>query len=252
MEDVEIKKAINKNASVERDIEIALIAINGKTYKSAAQQYSISTTAVGTAIDNILARLGSSEMRQELEAEFPRTKYPEAYYSFWMNKVPPGCQSHTFALGCISIKRLRDRKDVLSKYMRALLEKVRKERNRLRNIKGNRVYLSDRGIPLLYVAEPCEVPVVTLENYTKWYDVYLVMPDGSVQVVEGVLALVDKFDDAWWVDHLYHPRLLYRLAQVLNATVDERAIEVAAGRWMIERLEDDHHKFDDPKFHEEN
>lgn len=99
------------------------------------------------------------------------------------------------------------------------------------------IYLSERGFPLLYIHEPNDVPTVTLENYTKWYEgIYLVHPDGRVEKVDSgqILALMDKYPDAWWRDHLYHPRLLYRLATELGACVCERSVEVAIGRWMLE------------------
>lgn len=100
-----------------------------------------------------------------------------------------------------------------------------------------RTYLSERGFPLLYVSEPGSVPTLTLENYTKWYEgLYLVTPEGAVQkvAIEIVELVMDKHDDALWIDHVYHPRLLYRLAQHLGAELDERALEVAIGRWMLE------------------
>jgi hypothetical protein len=45
---------------------------------------------------------------------------------------------------------------------------------------------------------------------------------------------MDNDDDALWVDHLFSPRLLYRVAQKLECCIDERSVEVALGRWIIE------------------
>lgn len=111
-----------------------------------------------------------------------------------------------------------------------------------------RQYFSERGHPLLFVGEPCSVPVITAENYTKWYNLYIVMPDGSVQQVESgdILEIDDRKVGCLWVDHHFHPRLFYRLAEKLGGTIDERAVEVAAGRWMIEREDDDKYNFHDP------
>lgn len=119
-------------------------------------------------------------------------------------------------------------------------------------MKHYRVYFSPRCKPLLYMGNPCEVPVVTLENYTKWYEIFLVMPDGSVQAVDSgiVTDIEDPKVRRMWVDHHYHPRLLYRLAEYYKGTVDERAVEVAAGRWMIERVDDDKNQFHDPSLDE--
>lgn len=115
------------------------------------------------------------------------------------------------------------------------------------------MYLSPRGNPLLYVREPTTVPIVTLENYTKWYEIFLVMPDGSVQEIDS--DLIFDIDDSkvgcLWIDHLYHPRLLYRIAERLNACVDERAVEVAAGRWMIEQVNSDEYNFHNPALDED-
>lgn len=100
----------------------------------------------------------------------------------------------------------------------------------------NFTYLSWRNLPLLYVGKPLDKPVLTLENYTKWYRVQLVMPDGSVQDVESgkILEADDKIQVNGWVDHLYHPQLLIQLARDLDAYTDERAIECAGGRWLRE------------------
>lgn len=118
-------------------------------------------------------------------------------------------------------------------------------------------YLSERGFPLLYIQEPSDRPTITLENYTKWYEgIYLVQPNGQVTKVESdtILSLMDKYPDAWWHDHLYHPRLLYRLATELDAYLCERSIEVAIGRWMLESggcdEEVEKFKFDDPSIND--
>lgn len=100
----------------------------------------------------------------------------------------------------------------------------------------NHTYYSDRDHPLLWVAQPLDKPVLTLENYTKWYSQYLVMPDGTVKQVDvGVIdEVMDKDPSALYVDHWPSPRLLYRMAQHLDCFIDERAIEVALGRWIKE------------------
>lgn len=104
------------------------------------------------------------------------------------------------------------------------------------NKQENFTYLSWRGLPLLYVRKPLDKPVLTLENYTKWYRVQLVMPTGEVQDVESgaILAANDKITIFGWVDHLFHPKLLIQLAKDLDAYTDERALECAGGRWLRE------------------
>lgn len=101
---------------------------------------------------------------------------------------------------------------------------------------NNRVYLSNRELPLLYVREPLDKPVLTLENYTKWYHVFLVMPTGVVEVVDpgAEWAANDKLRFHGIVDHLFHPQLLIQLAKDLDVYTDERALECAGGRWLRE------------------
>jgi hypothetical protein len=109
-------------------------------------------------------------------------------------------------------------------------------------------YYSDRGMQLLYVGQTCGVPILTLENYMKWYNMFLVNPDGSVELVSinVIQEAMERDPLAIQSDHSYHPRLLFRIAELLKAEVDERAIEVAAGRWMIEHV--GHREFLDPEW----
>lgn len=113
---------------------------------------------------------------------------------------------------------------------------------------SNRTYLSPRGHLLLYVGEPIDKPIITLENYTKWYEIYLIKPEGAVEKVDNdiVLAVLGEHRDAQICDHVFHPRLLYRVAQELEGELEERAAEVAAGRWMLEVRETDDFNFSDP------
>jgi hypothetical protein len=96
------------------------------------------------------------------------------------------------------------------------------------------------------VGQPASVPILTLENYTKWYEIYVITPDGHVEKVDSdvVLAVLGEYNDAQISDHVFHPRLLYRVAQELGGEVEERAVEVAAGRWSIEVQNTE--EFDDP------
>lgn len=97
-----------------------------------------------------------------------------------------------------------------------------------------RLYMSDRDIPLIYVDSPLDVPIITLENYIKWYSVFVILPSGEVQKVP-----VQKIEEAnesgsWVADHCFHPKLLYRLAKMYGGSVDSQAVEIAIGRWIEE------------------
>lgn len=235
------------NPNILRDITITKKVLAGATYKDVAEEYSMTVAVASNIVRNMIRNLGSNIPQDLLKLMFPRSDYPEGYPRPIVGRMEIKPIHDKITLGNIDIRNLRDKEIFLTNQLTIASMAVEKEMAKRKRVEENRTYLSNRGIPLLYVGKPCDIPIVTLENYTKWYEVYLVMPDGSVQVAEGTLALLDKFEDAHWVDHHYHPRFLYRLAQVLNGTVDERAVEVAAGRWMIERLQDDAYKFHDPE-----
>lgn len=114
------------------------------------------------------------------------------------------------------------------------------------------IYMTPNNHMLLWNRLPLECPVVTLENYEKWYEIFIVTPNGQVEAVpvETIRAVMDKYHDTHWVDHCYHPRLLYRLAKHLGGCVDPIAVEVAIGRWLIQRT-DDESNFHDPALTEE-
>jgi hypothetical protein len=97
-------------------------------------------------------------------------------------------------------------------------------------------YVSLRGHPLLYVGPPLPTPIVTLENYCKWYEIHIVNPDGAVEKVpvQLIQQICDEQKKPLWIDHNFHPQLLILIAAHLKAEYDEMAVEVAAGRWVLE------------------
>lgn len=93
-------------------------------------------------------------------------------------------------------------------------------------------YITDRGFPLLWMGKSDE-PVVTLENYEKWYSVYVVFPDNTIEKVDAGL-LGELSDGEFWFDHYFHPELLRRVAKYYKGFADNMAIEAATGRWCLE------------------
>ncbi len=95
-------------------------------------------------------------------------------------------------------------------------------------------HLSGRGEPLLWQGQ-CVVPVITLENYEKWYHIYVVHPDGTVEPVPSSLLtkIVDDGHGILWQDHFFHPELLLLVAQHYKGEAHTTAVEIAAGRWML-------------------
>lgn len=103
-----------------------------------------------------------------------------------------------------------------------------------------KVYLSYRGIPLL-CQEPSTFgkPIVTMENYCKWYSVEILYPDGRVESADpGLLDDIERrVGSCLMGDHNFHPRLLNELAQEIDGEADYRAIEMAGGRWVNEQMD---------------
>lgn len=99
-----------------------------------------------------------------------------------------------------------------------------------------KLYFSNRGIPLVYTGTEHLSSVLTVENYCKWYDFYLVYPSGRVEPVdsEAILAAQQIDPEAIFVDHIYHPRVAYIISEQLNAELCKQSVEMITGRWILE------------------
>lgn len=98
-----------------------------------------------------------------------------------------------------------------------------------------KIHYSPRGHPLLYVGDPpCDL--IVLENYCKWYEVFLLKKDGTVEPIDVFVSIgiTQEVGKAWMVDHCFHPYLLDALGRHYGAEVHDLSREVAAGRWENE------------------
>jgi len=88
---------------------------------------------------------------------------------------------------------------------------------------------------------PESKPVLTAENYSKWYELFLVMPDGTVgEVGFGELhELADERGVSPYVDHVPNPSLVSVLAERRGWSIDHVSYEVMVGRWEIEVVHSD-------------
>lgn len=96
-------------------------------------------------------------------------------------------------------------------------------------------YVSERGHPLLYWRSsdhPLTKPVLTLENYLKWYSLYVIYPDDRVEEVDYALydGLMSPGTD--WYDHVPNPQLLQRLCDKMDWGLDDTAEEVCLARYF--------------------
>lgn len=96
------------------------------------------------------------------------------------------------------------------------------------------VLCSERDHPLMY-QRVLDVPVITVENYEKWYSIYLIQPTGEIEEVPVKVIEEVMGDNCWWIDHRWHPKLLLALAKHYGGEVPDTTIEVVAGRWVLEQ-----------------
>ncbi len=91
-----------------------------------------------------------------------------------------------------------------------------------------RIYLSDRGEPLAYHGDPTRAPTVTVEVYEKWYHLFAVRPDGTVEKLD--LGMETEA----WSDHVPVPALVEAWADAHGYVVDWLSLEMMRGRWLLE------------------
>ena len=94
---------------------------------------------------------------------------------------------------------------------------------------------SDRGHLLVWTGN-ADHQIVTVELYEKWYDLYLVAPDGTVTEVSFGDLEDPRYcegDQTAVSDHVPNPVVVAAYAQANEYDVDNLAIELIVGRWEI-------------------
>lgn len=94
------------------------------------------------------------------------------------------------------------------------------------------IYLSDRKLPLVFTGVAELRPVLTVENYCKWYTLWLVGTDGSVTEVE--FPDPPGFQDSYCHDHVPNPEAVALFANQQDYDVDDQSMEMIIGRWERE------------------
>lgn len=95
---------------------------------------------------------------------------------------------------------------------------------------------SHRDIPLVLQEAPSPNPLLTVENYCKWYDVFIVFPDGRVEIVD--YNLFWDGPGTGWHDHVPNPKACLGVAAKLNVEWHGESFEMIVGRYMLEVQED--------------
>ena len=89
------------------------------------------------------------------------------------------------------------------------------------------------------------MPILTVENYPKWYGLYLVCPNGSVEEIDfGVLCpLAEEKGANPYVDHVPNAQLIPELAESRGWILDPCSYEMMVGRWEAEIVAPDKYDF---------
>jgi hypothetical protein len=95
-------------------------------------------------------------------------------------------------------------------------------------------YFTDDGVLLAYFGEPKEVPILTISFSHKWYNMYLVNPDGSVSVAE---PSDDKRLNTWHSSHVPIPGRVEQYADHMGYELCDNAFDLIMGRWMLRSKE---------------
>ena len=95
----------------------------------------------------------------------------------------------------------------------------------------NIIRFSERGIPLIYMyGADKELPILTAELYCKWYTLYLINPDGSIEKYDPY----NVDDNIRVADNLWHPDDIREFVENNNLLMDELFYEILVGRWVTE------------------
>jgi hypothetical protein len=94
------------------------------------------------------------------------------------------------------------------------------------------LHYTDRDLALIYIGTPSHKPILTLENYCKWYRFYALMPDGTVRKVESSEYYDDlDYNGTIWYDHVPNPEVYELIANHLNMFQHSETHEMIIGRY---------------------
>jgi hypothetical protein len=104
-------------------------------------------------------------------------------------------------------------------------------------------FYSERGMPLvtqsLYLLEYNEESkgMITVENYDKWYHMYIIRPDGKVEKVDWK-DYVESRVGLTWIDHVISPECFHLTAKKLGLEYDDMTFAMVCERFVSDYLED--------------
>lgn len=100
-------------------------------------------------------------------------------------------------------------------------------------------FYSDRGIPLVAWRDSewgsPKIPIVTVENYCKWYSLYVIYQDESVgKFPYEFLEKAAKPNETIMSDHVFNPAIVQRAAEAAGYELCTESLEMIIGRWERE------------------
>jgi hypothetical protein len=106
---------------------------------------------------------------------------------------------------------------------------------------SNPLYFSERGFPLItqfiYDYDDNSKGMLTVENYDKWYKLYMITRDGEVKPVKHE-DNVESSLGLTWVDHAVSPESFHLTAKKLGLDYDDRTFAMVCERFVTDWLED--------------
>lgn len=78
-------------------------------------------------------------------------------------------------------------------------------------------------------------PILTVEIYCKWYSLFVV--DSARSIREISFSELEDFslDEAPYIDHVPNPKAVQRFAEKRGYELDELALKLLLGRWVLVR-----------------
>jgi hypothetical protein len=101
-------------------------------------------------------------------------------------------------------------------------------------------YYSERDIPLVFYKEKgfrLSQPVLTVENYSKWYKLHLIKNEKVIEYYpdEKILKyLENRFETYFISNHCFNPIIVQKIAEIEKFHLCEQSLEMIIGRWELE------------------
>ena len=105
------------------------------------------------------------------------------------------------------------------------------------------MYRSKRGVSLVFQGEQCSTrhKILTVESYIKWYDIYVVSPEGDVSRLPQKIHHSYRAETGQlaWSDHIPCPAFCdWIVGRYPGYEWCEASLDLIHGRWARERPEE--------------